>query len=285
MINRLLKIFISVLFLISYRCYLLIRSLINKNSPSTLVILTYHSISDTQRQNFIRQINMLRRYHTIFPDAEIPLDTGRHFVALTFDDGFECVVEKAIPELLKRNIPATLFIPTGYLGQRPGWITNQESNTINESVMTPEQLLSLPTDFIQIGSHTARHRFLTLLNEEEALAELVDSKKCLEELLHSQIACLSLPYGAYNNNVLALAKRAGYLKVFCSWPLSPLSGSDGFLLGRITASPDDWGLEFWLKIMGAYQWLLLGISMKRKVYNLLKINTSNNYRCKDEMWI
>lgn len=284
MINRFVKAIISILFLAGYKCYSAVCYITKKKSPSTLVVLTYHSITNNQRQKFIRQMEMLKRYHVVFPDTKIPLNAGRHYVAITFDDGFECIAQNALPELVKRDIPATLFIPTGYLGQRPGWITNLKSNIINESVMNAEQLQSLPTNFIRIGSHSVTHRFLTHLDEAEAMQELVGSKVCLENLLSREITSLSLPYGAYDSTLLDLAKRAGYTRIFSSWPIFPPAMLDGFLLGRIPASPDETALEFRLKMMGAYQWLPVGISLKRKVCSVLRINNVAGYPSEKKTW-
>jgi peptidoglycan/xylan/chitin deacetylase (PgdA/CDA1 family) len=284
MINRLLKAIISIVFFVGYKFYSAIYYISKKKSPSTFVVLTYHAISNDQQHKFARQMEMLKNYHPIFPDTKTDLDAGRHYVAVTFDDGFENVVENALPELVKRNIPATLFIPTGYLGKKPGWIINLKNNKINEPVMNVVRLQSLQTDLIRIGSHSVNHRSLTQLHEEEAMLELVDSKMYLETLLHGKITSFSFPYGAYNNIVLELAKKAGYKNVFCSWPLFPPSMMNGFLIGRTPASPDETALEFRLKIMGAYQWLSIGISLKRKVYTVLRINNFTGYAFEKKTW-
>ena len=260
------------MFLLGYKCYSTACHIFKKKSPSTLTILTYHSITSDQHQKFIRQMDMLKKYHPIFPGTKIEPNDGRHYVAVTFDDGFECIVENALPELIKRDIPAMFFIPTGYLGQKPGWITDLNNKNINEPVMSPGRLQSLQTELIKIGSHSITHRSLTQLQEQETMKELVDSKMKLETLLHNKITSFSFPYGAYNSTVLEMVKKAGYTSVFCSWPIFSLSKTNGFLIGRTPASPDDTALEFRLKIMGAYQWLPVGISLKRQVYTVLRFN-------------
>jgi len=271
------KIFISILFLAGYTCYRLVYRCIRKTSPVNLVVLTYHSIRDDQRQNFVRQMDVLKRSHLVFADTEDHLNTGGRHVAITFDDGFHNFVENALPELIERSIPAMLFIPTGYLGKKPGWISNQKGVIVNESVMRPDQLQALPQDVVRIGSHSVTHRFLTLMDEAEVMQELIGSKLCLENLLNRTITSLSLPYGAYDNAVLDLAKIAGYMRIFSSWPVLPSSNSDGFLLGRVPVSPDETALEFRLKIMGGYQWLPMGISLKRTIYGVLRIHNAAGY--------
>lgn len=274
MTNRVAKAIISVIFLAGYTCYSAICRALGKRPLSTLSVLTYHSITRDHLPRFVRQMDMLQKYHPVFPDETIDLTTGQHYAAVTFDDGFDCVVENALPELIKRNIPATLFIPSGYLGQRPGWIENQNNNNYSEPVMTIQRLQSFNTALIKIGSHSVHHRSLTQLQEEEALKELADSKKHLESLLKIKITSFSFPYGAYNDTTLKLAEHTGYAHVFCSWPIFPPSKINGFLIGRTPASPDDTALEFRLKLMGAYQWLPIGITMKRHLLKVLKSQRS-----------
>ena len=285
MINRLLKTIISIMFLLGYKCYSTACHIFKKKSPSTLTILTYHSITSDQHQKFIRQMDMLKKYHPIFPGTKIEPNDGRHYVAVTFDDGFECIIENALPELIKRNIPAMFFIPTGYLGQKPGWITDLNNKNINEPVMSPERLQSLQTELIKIGSHSITHRSLTQLQEQETMKELVGSKMYLETLLRGKINNFSFPYGAYNNTVLELAQKAGYTSVFCSCPLFPPPKKNGFLIGRTAASPNDTALEFRLKLMGSYQWLPLGIAVKRHIFDVLKIKTPFSAPSTEKPWV
>ncbi|MFY9397394.1 MAG: polysaccharide deacetylase family protein, partial [Desulfomonilia bacterium] len=182
------------------------------------------------------------------------------------------LIDNALPELEKRAIPAMLFIPTGSLGKKPGWITNAKNRNIDETVMSASQVRSIWSRLVRIGSHGVTHRDLTRLTREEAMQELRDSREHLEELLGERVGSFAFPFGRYDKSVLDLAGRAGYGKVFCSWPQYPPYKAGGFLLGRVDTSPDDWDLEFRLKIMGAYRWLPVGIRFKRYVYGLFKVN-------------
>jgi hypothetical protein len=55
-------------------------------------------------------------------------------------------------------------------------------------------------------------------------------------------------------------------------------GDASHVVGRIEVSPTDWPLEFRLKIRGAYQWLPLAMSAKRKVVSLLKRRSARKTR-------
>jgi hypothetical protein len=78
-----------------------------------------------------------------------PLKNGKRYTCITFCDGFICFLEKALPELVKHNIPATIFVPSGYLGTCPGWADdNDHPGLVDQIIMDAEQLKSLPTDLV-----------------------------------------------------------------------------------------------------------------------------------------
>lgn len=47
-------------------------------------------------------------------------------VAPTSDDAFRSVGTRAVPEVLSRRFPATIFLPLDLLGKNPGWETTTE---------------------------------------------------------------------------------------------------------------------------------------------------------------
>lgn len=266
MLDRLLKLSISILFFICYRCFILVLSFQKKQLPGTLVILTYHSVKYEQDYKFKKQMDiLLKKAYPVFADIKKPLHASKHHAAVTFDDGFQSVIKNAILQMHERKIAATIFIPTGYLGKRPGWISNPKKENANEFLMTDDQLKNLQNDLVKIGSHCVTHPHLTSLEETEARRELVESKKTLEGILNRDINLLSFPYGAYNQQVIEWCREAGYRRVFSNIPTFSTSKIDSFLIGRIDVSPDDWFIEYRLKLLGAYQWLPLAVALKRKL--------------------
>jgi peptidoglycan/xylan/chitin deacetylase (PgdA/CDA1 family) len=187
---------------------------------------------------------------------------GKRYVVVTFDDAFESVVHNAVPELVSRGIPATIFVVTDSLGKLPTWGEYGHSPA-EEKLMTVEQLLSLPSDLITFGSHTRTHPILTRLSEQQARREIVESRAALEELLGKKITTLSFPHGVFDETVLRLCQDAGYERVFTILPTLGLRQSNEYATGRVWAEPDDWSLEFRLKVVGAYRWLPTAFALKR----------------------
>jgi len=265
MFNRFIKLLISLVYFFCYKIY----SFINWKLPGTFTILLYHELTPRQRQRFIKQLESIKcSTNPVSSDFSSRPAWGKHNVAVTFDDSFSSVFDIAIPDLYRQKIPFTIFVPTAFLGKRQAWIKNKAHNCFNEYVATEKQLRELDDNFVTIGSHTHTHPQLTFLNENELKNELEESKTILERITGKEVNLLAFPYGEYNNKIIDLSKTAGYTRAFTVLPNHPFAANTRFLAGRLDASADDWRLEFWLKIRGAYQWLGLASAFKKGLLSL-----------------
>jgi len=84
--------------------------------------------------------------------------------------------------------------------------------------------------------------------------DLVQSKTDLETVLGRPVELFSFPHGAHDATALDRARQAGYRQVYTVNPERLSPATQAFALGRIAVDPDDWPLEFALKIRGAYRW-------------------------------
>ncbi|MFA5187964.1 MAG: polysaccharide deacetylase family protein [Patescibacteria group bacterium] len=126
-------------------------------------------------------------------DLKIP---DEKIIAITFDDGNEDFYTQAWPILQKLKIISNIYIMTGVKGK---------------SWLTPEQIIELDkSGLVEIGSHTVYHQKLTKITSTEALKELINSKKSLEDLLGKEINIICYPFGLYNQQIEDLAQKAGY---------------------------------------------------------------------------
>ena len=123
--------------------------------------------------------------------------------------------------------------------------------------MTPEELKWVAAEpLVTIGSHTVSHSNLLQVSTLEATRELAASKSELENLLGRSVEWFSFPHGAHSASLVGLAREAGYRRVFNIEPTRVDPLQPGYVNGRVAADPDDWRLEFFLKIHGAYRWLV-----------------------------
>jgi peptidoglycan/xylan/chitin deacetylase (PgdA/CDA1 family) len=189
--------------------------------------------------------------------ADLPAlpPTGARYCAVTFDDGFVSALENALPELELRNIPATFFVPTGSLGGPPAWV-KAASPARHERVLSAEQLAALKDHrLLAIGSHSISHPNFLKLDPAQARLELQQSKAQLEAILGRKVGLFSFPHGECNAQTIALARAAGYDRVFTINPSNAFTSAGNFVQGRVLVDPADWPLEYRLKLLGAYRWL------------------------------
>jgi peptidoglycan/xylan/chitin deacetylase (PgdA/CDA1 family) len=235
---------------------------LGRTPPPSCAVLYYHEIEPDQRGRFARQMDeVLRLTKVIRADQRQRLEPGRYYSAITFDDGFVSVLGNALPEMEARGIPATLFIPTGYLGDRPGWIQDPASPAYHQNVMSAEQLAGLKDHpLFSLESHSSSHPNFLKLGEEQARFEFRESKKDLEAILGKKVSLFSFPYGAHDSRLVELAGEAGYERVFTVQPRAAFVDFQEVVTGRVAVDPGDWLIEFRLKILGAYRWLARGRS-------------------------
>ncbi|OFX16325.1 MAG: hypothetical protein A2Z18_04505 [Armatimonadetes bacterium RBG_16_58_9] len=139
-------------------------------------------------------------------DSSIIPDQDRF--AVTFDDGYRGVYEHACPALTDRNLTATIYVVAGSIGGINDW--DRRAGDQSEPMMTAGQIRELADHGFRIGSHTMTHPHLTELTDEQLRAELANSKHVLEDIIGTEVAAFSYPYGDYDNRVLEEVVAAGY---------------------------------------------------------------------------
>lgn len=267
-INRIAKFVISVVYCAATTLWRGICALAGKRPAAAWTILYYHSVPAEMRLAFAAQMDAVIRLTTPVGIERLPSSAeGGRYVSITFDDGFENVIENAIPELAERKIPATIFVTADAMGKVAGWWPETTSERLAR-IATVEQIRTLPASLFNIGSHTLTHPRLLLLNEFQARRELSESRAKLEQAWQRKITTFSFPYGDFTRTLLGWCRDAGYERVYTTLPANALADPLSFAVGRVPAAPTDWPLEFHLKLLGAYAWLPFAISVKRRCSRL-----------------
>lgn len=251
--KRRIKILISALYWIGQASWRALMRLIG--TDRSLVIIYYHGVSSAQRENFARQLSSLAKRADVVP-ADFAGDgrARRHRVAITFDDGLTSVLENAIPELVKRQMPCTIFFPTGALGTVPDWETEAEHDS-RDAVMDPQSVKDLPSALVTIGAHSVSHPHLTDIPAEQSRREIAGSKAALEELTGRQVSLFAFPYGDFDDESLKICRQEGLSQAYSVTPQVVNLRSKAILRGRISVGPADGPIEFYLKSSGAYAWV------------------------------
>jgi peptidoglycan/xylan/chitin deacetylase (PgdA/CDA1 family) len=134
---------------------------------------------------------------------------GNEAFTVSFDDAHISVFERAAPLLWAMNIPATLFVPTGWIGMGERW-------------MSADQLRALRDQGWTIGAHTVTHPRMRqrLFGEDDAAyqarlyEECARSKETLERILGKEIALFAYPYGEEPKEAQEAVMRAGFRAAF-----------------------------------------------------------------------
>jgi peptidoglycan/xylan/chitin deacetylase (PgdA/CDA1 family) len=233
-------------------------------APGFAIVIHYHQVPEEQRRRFARQMDHMLRWSKAVPaDVLAPLPAGARCTAVTFDDGWLSFAKNALPELERRMIPVTLFMITDYAGRR------LEAHS-DERLLSNDELARLASNLVTIGSHTLTHCRLTSVSEDLARYELRESRLKLEELLKRDIRLFSFPYGIHNERLVQLCRDAGYARIFTGIPGCAFSRAGAFTNGRVRVDPNDWKLEFHLKMLGAYNWIPVAISAKAWIISNLR---------------
>jgi peptidoglycan/xylan/chitin deacetylase (PgdA/CDA1 family) len=232
------------------------------------IVLFYHSVKKDDITSFKTQISYLAGKCKVVKASEIltaSINGDNPVVAITFDDAFVNVFENALPVLKKHRLPATIFVPTGNLGQSPKWDIPQTSMDKNDVVMNEKQLMEFNKSGFELLSHTVSHCVLTELDDDTLKDELSNSKSALEKMLGREIGGISYPHGEYNSKVCNAAKKTGYKLGFTIEPAIVNASTDPMRIGRVIVSPHDSLFQFKLKVAGAYQVLISLRNTKRKL--------------------
>ncbi len=222
-------------------------------------ILMYHRIADNPGDRnslspakFTEQLDYLSAhgFHTVSLRDVHDYYTSRKKlpqkpVVLTFDDGYEDNFSVALPLLTARNMTATVFPISAWVGQPNKW---EDFGKPPAVTMSWEQLKKWLNAGMEIGSHTVSHPFLSQLHGEVLQSELTQSKDTLSAHLSITTDFLCYPYGDYSDQVIAAAKEAQYKGALAIYDNAPLWDLDLYALPRIPVSSRQPLWEFAVKV-------------------------------------
>jgi peptidoglycan/xylan/chitin deacetylase (PgdA/CDA1 family) len=189
------------------------------------LVLCYHAVSETwpatlstTPERFEAQLSLLleRGYApATFEQAVLAPPAERTF-AVTFDDSYRSVLERAQPIMQRLGVTGTVFVPTDFAG-RPepmGWhgIDQWRGGPHEQELLCLgwDELRDLAAAGWEVGSHTRSHPHLTTLEDEPLRRELAESRAACEAAMGRACRSLAYPYGDVDDRVAAAAGSVGY---------------------------------------------------------------------------
>ena len=197
-----------------------------RGAPATARILCYHGvgtpewgINDLSPAGFRRQLELAREWgYRFVPASRIASGDGEPSdIAITFDDGLTSVATGAAPILAELDIPWTLFVVSDWAGGR--------HRHGHGTFMGWRDIERLAEAGVEIGSHSVSHPNFGTLGPEDAVEELVESRRSIEAHIGIKTDAFAIPMGR-SGDWTAVAQRAaraaGYVYVYAqSWDRRP----------------------------------------------------------------
>ena len=235
--------------------------------PRLLVVAFHNVIPDAEEPKGDRSLHIrlarfrelldwLPDFFEVVPLATIvrdgPPSTDRPRIAITFDDAYAGAMELGIGELVRRGLPATVFVISDMRAAQTFWwdaLAHPKeglSKEIREELLTStagremsiralardhswkyrelggpyvastwKQLLEASRlEGIEVAHHTRTHANAALLSREELLDELQAGRRELEQRVPEARPWLAWPYGRSSARARAVAMESGYEAAF-----------------------------------------------------------------------
>jgi peptidoglycan/xylan/chitin deacetylase (PgdA/CDA1 family) len=177
---------------------------------AAVAVLGYHRVVDADEplavssRTFLLHMGVLEAERERQPvldldDALSRLAAGmapRRAVVVTFDDAWADNHTNALGPIVARQVPATLFAPSGLLGT-PGRLA-------------ASQLLDMAAAGVRIGAHSQTHADLTTCSDAELEREVRGSREDLEDLLGVACTRFAYPYDRLDTRVRMAVAAAGF---------------------------------------------------------------------------
>jgi peptidoglycan/xylan/chitin deacetylase (PgdA/CDA1 family)/O-antigen ligase len=210
-------------------------------------ILLYHRIGSatgeiaTAAEEFDRQMAYLAEHEQVLTlDQAIEGDRGG--VVVTFDDGYRDFHENALPVLVRRRVPATLYLATGLVAN---------GSSPSADALTWSQLgEAVSTGLVTVGSHTHGHSDLSRVTEAQAEEEMRRSRDLVEDHLDRPCGHFAYPWAVGSPEADRAARRTFRTAALDAWRTNRRDRIDPYRLGRTPVLRSDGPFFFRAKVAG-----------------------------------
>jgi peptidoglycan/xylan/chitin deacetylase (PgdA/CDA1 family) len=151
-------------------------------------------------------------------------------VLITFDDGFADFGATALPALRERDMVATLYPITDFVGRRsPG----------GAPMLGWDDLCELGvSDDVEMGGHTVTHPQLDAIPAARARVEIAQCKATLEDRLGTPVRSFAYPHGYSSAAVRTMVREEGFDSACAVKNAFSSADDDRFALARLTVRAD-----------------------------------------------
>ena len=168
---------------------------------------------------------------------------------ITFDDAYADLLETACPILERHRAPGLVFVIADQIGGTNVWDNRKGAAELR--LLGAKGLRDVAGRGVEIGSHSASHRALPTVPEDEVEAELSGAADQIEAAGLQRPRAFSYPYGKWTPPLAAAVRGAGYTTAFTvewgAWG----PDTDPFAVPRIEIHASDSPQKLKLKLAAA----------------------------------
>jgi len=212
---------------------------------------TFLNVSE---KSFSRQMRLLKRlgYSGVTYEEGAEWLAGRKKlpgkpVCITFDDGYVNVGEFAAPILKQFGWPATVFVPTAYVGGMNSW--DEVNGYPLLPIMDWARLKQLQDSGWEMAGHTRSHPRLETLDATEALKEMREGREEIADNLGTAVKTFCYPFGGIGAETPELAKSAGFIAACTTKSGLATSKANPFLMPRVKIAYRDDAAGFFYRLV------------------------------------
>lgn len=177
-------------------------------------------------------------------------------VAITFDDGYACLVETALPILAELGLTATVYLNTGWIGDRERRPSDPSlGHYPGEQFMRWADVERLVLAGWTIGSHGVEHLDLTRMPAAVTDRELNTSRQTIESRLGLPGRHFSYTWGRHTPALRRRVAAAGYRHAAAGHHAPLSAGDDPLAFPRINIAQEYDLADFQAILRGDWDYL------------------------------
>jgi peptidoglycan/xylan/chitin deacetylase (PgdA/CDA1 family) len=222
-----------------------------RRRPGDVTILCYHRVGvgereiDVPARRFDEHLDAIAAEGTV-RSLDDALGGPGGGVVFTFDDGFRDFHDVVLPRLVRRRVPALLYLATGFVDEG-----DPRSGVGPEQALTWSMLEeAVSTGIVTVGSHTHAHADLSTADALRSRDEMRRSKEAIEDRLGVACDHFAFPWGKASPAAEAAARASFRTAALDGWRTNRAGRIDHHRLGRTPVLRADAGFFFRAKSRG-----------------------------------